>query len=288
MRGDISNNNCPNCKVISFNKYIRVERWWIYKCKNCDLLFTINPDKSGEVKKFYDNKYIAGYTRRKTELKKRFREYLKLIEKYKQGGTILDIGCGMGYFIQVASVLNNHSWIAIGLEQDGRLIRRAHEFIKQRIVLGKMSALPFKQNLFDCVTCFDVLEHNAKLSKNLSEIKRVLKKDGLLVIQAPNYKSLMAYITGREWDWWATPDHVLHFSYDFLVNYLEQNDFMILKKFTYERTADFLLNIKGRFRKHFIMKILYYCCIPILLLLERLAWQINYGALSFVIARNKK
>ena len=117
------------------------------------------------------------------------------------------------------------------------------------------------------------------------EIKRVLKKDGILVIQAPNYKSLMALFTGSHWDWWAPPDHVLHFSFAFLINYLERHDFMIINKFTYERSKDFLSNIKGRMSGNYFLKSAFFLIKPILLLIERVGWLCNFGALSFIVAR---
>ena len=82
----------------------------------------------------------------------------------------------------------------------------------------------FKANFFDCVTCFDVLEHDADIRGNLKEIYRILKPGGLLVIQVPNCKSAMAYLCGQHWDWWSVPDHVLHFIPPVLSKILEDND----------------------------------------------------------------
>ncbi|MBI3577701.1 class I SAM-dependent methyltransferase [Candidatus Gottesmanbacteria bacterium] len=236
---------------------------------------------------FYDDSYVLGYSSREVELKNRFKQHLSRIEKYKHGGRLLDIGSGMGYFIEVVEQSRNYPWRTTGLEFVKNLITRANVKLRDRIIQGSMSKLPFKDNTFDCITCFDVLEHGQNLQMNLLQIKRVLKKKGILVIQAPNYKSLMTFLTGKKWDWWAPPDHELHFSFDFLVNYLKQNDFEILEQFTHDESKDFLLNVKGRAGKNFFFKALFYLFVPLLLILERISWLLNLGGLSFIVAEKK-
>jgi ubiquinone/menaquinone biosynthesis C-methylase UbiE len=46
----------------------------------------------------------------------------------------------------------------------------------------------FKDNEFDCVLCNAVLEHDKFFWKSISEMKRVLKDNGLLIIGTPSYK----------------------------------------------------------------------------------------------------
>ena len=123
------------------------------------------------------------------------------------------------------------------------------------------------------------------MEKNIRELKRVLKSHGLLFIQAPNYKSAMARLTGNRWDWWCIPDHVLHFSYDFLRTYIRKNGFTILESYTYEDQEDYLLNIKGIFSKNYLTKTVFYTFLPFFLLIERIARVTNNGGLTIVIAR---
>ena len=277
---------CPICKSQRIDSYIEVNQWQINICLNCDVLYTeLQNNKRKKLKDFYDNGYIAAYKSREKELKNRFKQYLKIIEKYKNGGKLLDIGCGLGYFVSVAEQSKNCNWRAIGVELNNNLILSADKNTQDKIINGKLAKLPFANDTFNCISCFDVLEHDIYLLRNLLEIKRVLKKDGILVIQAPNYKSFMALFTGSHWDWWAPPDHVLHFSFAFLINYLERHDFMIINKFTYERSKDFLSNIKGRMSGNYFLKAAFFLIKPILLLIERVGWLCNFGALSFIVAR---
>ncbi len=55
-----------------------------------------------------------------------------------------------------------------------------------RFVCGDVTALPFKDHSFDAVTMFDVLEHISKHEKAVSEVLRVLRTGGFLLISTPN------------------------------------------------------------------------------------------------------
>lgn len=148
-----------------------------------------------------------------------------------------------------------------------------------------LDALPFQDNYFDVITCYDVLEHSMKIGKNIQELKRVLKQGGALFVQAPNYISLMAYLTGNQLDWWCISDHVLHFSHESLRTNITKNSFTVIHSYTYEDTENFLSNIKGILPGNYMAKAFYYMLIPVLLLLEWIAWKINHGGLNVVIAR---
>jgi len=279
---------CPLCYSERVVPYINVKGWTISRCFNCGVLYTVVEDKRvKERNNFYRDEYVNAYISRKKQLKNRFKEHLFRIEKYKRGGELLDLGCGIGYFIEIAEQSGNYSWKTRGLELNKHLILRTKSEIRLKVVHGSIAKLPFKKSSFDCITCFDVLEHDLGLKSNLSEIIKILKKDGVIVIQAPNYKSLMAYWTGEKWDWWAPPDHVLHFSFKFLLTLLKENNFEILEAYTYEPTKDFLLNVKAKCGQSLIIKLLFYLIVPLLVILERISWLFNYGALSFVIAKKK-
>jgi ubiquinone/menaquinone biosynthesis C-methylase UbiE len=94
---------------------------------------------------------------------------------------ILDVGCGSSVIIQS---LNN----AIGLDllfPKLRFLRRCGIPLAQ----GTASALPFKNDSFDCLISSEVIEHVAFDDAVFSEMRRVLKADGTLIIGTPDYAS---------------------------------------------------------------------------------------------------
>ena len=102
------------------------------------------------------------------------------IEKHaaKVTGKILDFGCGSKPYEKL--FVNAESYTGIDLEVTGH----DHENSKVDVYYdGK--TIPFKENSFDAVVCFEVFEHVFNIDEVLSEIKRVIKPNGKLLISTP-------------------------------------------------------------------------------------------------------
>jgi dolichol-phosphate mannosyltransferase len=92
---------------------------------------------------------------------------------------ILDAGCGSSIIIQS---LNN----AIGMDflfPKLRFLRRYSIPVLQ----GSAFALPFKDHSFDCVISSEVIEHIPFDDSLFTEMRRVLKPDGTLILGTPDY-----------------------------------------------------------------------------------------------------
>ena len=108
---------------------------------------------------------------------------LKLLGSIK-GKRILDLGCGPGLY---ASVLKQRGAIVKGIDASEELIKIAREEVKGvEFILGDAEKLPYRNNEFDIVLSALVLGHFDKWNKVLSEIRRVLKKNGVLVFSIHN------------------------------------------------------------------------------------------------------
>lgn len=278
--------HCPNCSDKGYRPFTLVNKYHIIQCVRCGLtytkLFARHENKIN--KSIYDDSYIRNYQARASLIKDRFLDKLKLIERYKQGGKLLDIGCSLGYFLEVVNTQSHFDWRTYGLEINIKLAEFAKSHTDSTVRIGALPKLPYKAQSFDCITCFDVLEHSKEINKNLREIRRVLKKDGIVVIQSPNYRSFMAAITGTKWDWWTPPDHIVHFSPGTLVSILGKNGFDVKFLHTYEYSSDFTKNVKGVFIRRYITKVFWYLFLPIIILLEKAFDFLGYGALILVVA----
>ena len=104
--------------------------------------------------------------------------------KYAQGLRVLDLGCNTGYGTQI---LAQTARSAIGVDVSPRAIaeaKRLYPGLDLQVVDGR--ALPFPDRSFDMVVSFHVIEHIAEPERYLHEIKRVLVKDGILLLTTPN------------------------------------------------------------------------------------------------------
>lgn len=201
-------------------------------CSNCLLLQTalsetklipINDD-------VYTPEYIDGYKKREKYLAKRFIKRIHEIEDIKPQGKILDIGIGSGLFIKL---LSPNKWHVYGIDINSVLIKnlKLYGFTHLKRARIKDISYPFQ---FDVITCFDVLEHDKNLNDNIKKIHKLLDKEGLLVVQVPNYSGFLPRLLGENWDWWSVPDHVFHFSSSVLSNILENENFIIYRRFTWD------------------------------------------------------
>ena len=109
-----------------------------------------------------------------------------LARKYAEGQRVLDIGCGTGYG---AADLSRSATSVVGLDCSEEAIRyaRAHYPVANlSFVPGSGSELPFASESFDLVTTFEVIEHLVNWRDLLSEVRRVIRPNGLVIISTPN------------------------------------------------------------------------------------------------------
>jgi len=96
--------------------------------------------------------------------------------------TVLENGCGVGMYLEQ---LGNIAQFAIGLEYD--LERAKLAYSRFSIVVNAAGEyLPFEENFFDLILSHEVLEHVQDDRKAVTEIVRVLKPGGRLVLFVPN------------------------------------------------------------------------------------------------------
>jgi SAM-dependent methyltransferase len=70
---------------------------------------------------------------------------------------------------------------------------------RANLLQGSAEELPFENQLFDVVSCLQVIEHLPEPERFLHEANRVLKEDGLLLLAAPNPEGLAAKMLGSRW-----------------------------------------------------------------------------------------
>lgn len=107
----------------------------------------------------------------------------------KDGDSVIDIGCGDGYYLHLLSNLGFRLRLT-GTDYDKVGLDKAKKNIKKGIPLYQgdlMKKLPFKSNTFNKAVMSEVCEHLPNDLKGLKEVHRVLKKDAVLCLTVPNH-----------------------------------------------------------------------------------------------------
>lgn len=102
----------------------------------------------------------------------------------KKGVKILDAGCGTGYGSNLLASCGR----VIGIDSNSEAIRFAKKNYgnQANFLLADITMLQFRNEEFDCICAFEVIEHLKNPRKFLSEAKRILKKDGIIFLSTPN------------------------------------------------------------------------------------------------------
>ncbi len=101
---------------------------------------------------------------------------------------ICDVGCGTGRNMQLLERFGD----VVGVEPEGPglAICRRRGLGPERVVAGSATQIPYPDASFDLVTAFDVLEHVDDDHEALTEIRRVLRPHGHLLLTVPAYRFL--------------------------------------------------------------------------------------------------
>jgi SAM-dependent methyltransferase len=208
----------------------------IYGCKACGLKFTMDPPSEGEIPEYYDTGDYISHSDSKKGLVNtlfHFTRRLMLTRKRKiiarvtgsKTGTLLDIGCGTGYF---ASFMKDKGWDVSGLEPNEKARDFAINNFDLKVYSGTEDLAALNEH-YDCVTLWHVFEHFHDPVKYLSFIRRMLKPGASCIIAMPNCGSFDAKHYRQFWAAWDVPRHLWHFTPDVFNIFCENNGFNITK-----------------------------------------------------------
>lgn len=228
---------CPVCNSSSIQQQLSAkdhtvsqQQFSIWHCNDCTARFTQDVPAQDAIGAYYaSDNYISHsdtkkglinslyhMVRKRTLVSKRS---LVINETGMKQGSILDIGCGTGAFL---NTMKEGGWSITGLEPDAIARNKAAELYhihpqesQQLFELDKGS--------FNAITMWHVLEHVHELHAYIKQIETLLAPSGKLFIAVPNYTSKDAENYGTHWAAYDVPRHLYHFSPQSMENLLSQH-----------------------------------------------------------------
>jgi SAM-dependent methyltransferase len=190
------------------------------RCRQCGFVFADRRPTDSELAEHYSSYSRADYDSPIT--RKRYRELLGSFERYRQTSRILDVGCGIGFFLEEA---RDCGWEAHGSEFEERAVEivRAKGLSCVRAPIGPGT---FEPDSFDVVTAFEVVEHVSDPLAEAAAIASALRPGGLLYLTTPNFGSLSRRLLRGRWSVVSYPEHLSYFTPSTLRSWLGRFGFV--------------------------------------------------------------
>ncbi|TYZ11439.1 class I SAM-dependent methyltransferase [Hymenobacter lutimineralis] len=215
---------CPVCgktefrnKLVVEDKSVSKESFAIQQCLACSFQFTNPRPDAAHIGRYYESdEYVShnsgagGLINQAYKVARFFtmrRKVALLNQLVPRKGKLLDYGCGTGHFLAAAK---GNGWQVAGWEPSARAREEATRRVGQPI--GTESLVQFPAGAFDAITLWHVLEHVHELNETLTQLIRLLKPDGVLLIAVPNVESFDAQHYQQDWAALDVPRHLYHFS----------------------------------------------------------------------------
>lgn len=96
---------------------------------------------------------------------------------------LLDIGCGIGESVRQGRLIGIN---AFGIDISIPTLKKADKSVKSFCVIADAQRLPFRNEVFDVISAFDLLEHLPNPEFCINDVYRILKKSGCLIFTTPS------------------------------------------------------------------------------------------------------
>lgn len=205
------------------NQQTTAQVFSVARCTACGIVQTVPRPAESDLPSLYPVQYFPAAVDRHAQ--HRFQqEKIKLVRKHRNTGALLDVGAGIGLFVQEAL---DAGYAAMGIEISGQAVATGLQHSDVSLVLGDFLKADLHPSGFDIVTFWHVFEHLLHPYDVLHKVHRILRPHGIVVIAVPNFASLQARLFRSHWYHLDVPRHLFHFSPSTLQSVVEHSGFSV-------------------------------------------------------------
>ena len=193
---------CGNAKLFTFNIDYG-------ECKNCGTLVFLGEAPDNKISDLNDDNAYYGkqywlnhqrknlnlpdiFQRSRSDLTERNIHWLKTLLNFRlPHAKILELGCSHGGFLALAKMAEFN---VSGVELSPWIVDYAKSTFNVPIFSGPIESLEILPQSYDVIALFDVLEHLPDPLTTMATCFKLLKSDGLLLIQTPQFKVGINYL----------------------------------------------------------------------------------------------
>lgn len=238
---------CPYCRSVAkfylrggdVNRQVTQEQWNLFQCTRCGLFF--NPEPPTNLSAFYTNDYhpainASGELRDPLNL---YEYRAKLVKRYKESGSLMDVGASSGIFAGHAKRLG---FDVSAIEMDPASVKILNDHVGVRGIQSANPAEVLAQEgrKYDVITLWHSIEHMPNPWAVLDACVAHLAHDGILVVASPNPLALQARMMQANWPHFDLPRHLHLFTVGWMRSYALNRNLKIELLTTRDRTSYFL------------------------------------------------
>lgn len=229
--------NCPLCQSDKGRLVYPRKNPNLIRCGDCDFVYLASKYSKEIYNQDYFTKNDTGVGRNFFDQwssfydAARFIPEIRMIKRFKDRGKVLDIGCATGVFLEMIS---KEGFEPYGIDISSFIIDYLKISYGFHVFSGQLNDVGFEEKVFDVVTMHHILEHLPDPAKFLNdEVRPILKDDGILVVEVPNFRSFESKINREEWEDLRPEEHLAQFTPQTLRLCLEKAGFKIKRIYTY-------------------------------------------------------
>lgn len=181
-----------------------------------------------DLKEWDEQDYIRSGERKIAEAKSELQELAKAIDHIVplRGSRVLDVGCGYGFFLQVARLRGAHAY---GIDLSPEAVQYCQRRWDYPVELGTTETLDVGQ--FDIVTALGVIEHVPSPASFLQSLSKQVRPGGVVALTTPNYQ--LGRRLGSSWTGFRTGfEHVYFFDHASLCRIMERVGITVVAWYT--------------------------------------------------------
>lgn len=197
---------CLVCQGTRLHPLKGFEKHHLTKCASCGFVFCKPIPTQDELNAVYEgygrNDYLSALTIQAYE------KVLDSFEPFRKTNRLIDVGCGIGYFLEVAK---RRGWEVYGTEFTEEAVKIC-EAKGANMQLGVLNPANYEAGSFDVVCSFEVIEHINNPRTELTHFHQLLRKGGLVYCTTPNFNAVERHLLGSDWNILGYPEHLSYYT----------------------------------------------------------------------------
>ncbi len=204
----MKHDTCILCKASTVGSLIGYEIHQLSKCQNCGFIFMSRIPTEVELIDHYKLYSYAGNSVVSSLTVQSYHDLLDQMEEFRKNNTIIDVGCGKGWFLIEA---RKRGWEVYGTEFSDEAVKICTaQGINMR--KGDLDSSAFGNVKFDVVFSSEVIEHVNNPTIQFQEMYAILRKGGLLYLTTPNWNCYLRYKFKANYNIIEYPEHLGYFT----------------------------------------------------------------------------